>query len=447
MYHIFYADYIPSLNKGELAILQGMLESFQYLGEVEVAVLSYDLKLDAPRYGSRIKVVVARKSWHLHGQLKSRLSKIFASIWVTLQYLFFLTIYKAIGVRALSLMKAEIWQEYVKADVIIMGHGGVFGIRGSPWLPVAFYPLLTLFSAKMLGKPIALYAGSTGLPRQPAWFLKKAAKFVLNRIDLIALRESTSYQNLKNTGVQGDKIFLTADPAFLLQPASPERVREIMMREGIAGVSMPLIGMSIARHIATKAFPDSDSLGSSYQKHIGMLAQAMDALTDRLNTMIVFIPHCIGFIEQLDDRDDRIVAEDIFQRCNNKDRVKLISNEYGAEELKGLIGQFDFFIGERMHSVVNAMSMCVPSIVLSHSTDQRLGIIKMLGQEEAICYVENLDADALVARIEDVWAKRDEIKEKLKWQTEIMRERALLNGKLLKKLLDSRKTKTVKYQL
>ncbi len=204
---------------------------------------------------------------------------------------------------------------------------------------------------------------------------------------------------------------------------------------------MPLIGMTIARHIASKAFPGIDSPRSSYQQHIRMLARAIDNLTDRLNAMVVFIPHCIGFIEQLDDRDDRTVAEDIFQRCNNKARVKVITNEYGAEELKGLIGQFDFFIGERIHSVVNAMSMCVPSIALSHSADQRLGIIKMLGQEDAICYVENLDANALVSKINDIWAKKDEIREELKWQTEIMRERALLNSKLLKELLDSRKAK------
>ena len=447
MYRIFYADYIPSLNKGELTILQGMLESFQCLGEVEVALLSYEPKLDAPRYGSKVKAIDAKESWHLRGELKSSLSKTFASIWVMLQYLLFLSMYKVLGLRALSFMKAEIWQEYVKADVIIMGHGGIFGIRGSPWFPVACYPLLTLFSAKVLGKPVALYGGSSGLPKQLPWFLQKAAKFVLNMIDLITLRESTSYQNLKNTGVRGDKLFLTADPAFLLRPVSPERAKEIMIHEGIAGVSMLLIGMTITRHIASKAFSDRNGPECSYRKHIEVLAQAVDDLTDRQNATVVFIPHCIGLIEQLDDRDDRTVAEDIFQRCNNKEKVKVITNEYGAEELKGLIGQFDFFIGERMHSVINAMSMCVPSIALSHSTDPRLSIIEMLGQEEAICYVEDLDADALIAKVEDIWAKRDEIKEKLKRQVKIMRERALLNSKLLKELLDSRKTKTMQHSL
>ncbi len=163
-----------------------------------------------------------------------------------------------------------------------------------------------------------------------------------------------------------------------------------------------------------------------------MLAQVIDNITNRINATVIFIPHCIGFAKEL---DDRIMAGDIFQMCKNKDKVKVITNEYGAEELKGFIGQFDLLIGERTHSVVNAMSMCVPSIVISYSTDQRLGIIKMIDQENAICYVENLNAETLLSKISDIWSERNKIKKDLKSQTEIIREQAMLNGKLLKELL------------
>ena len=117
--------------------------------------------------------------------------------------------------------------------------------------------------------------------------------------------------------------------------------------------------------------------------------------------------------------------------------MKVITNEYAATELKGLIGQFDLFIGERIHSVVNAMSMCVPSLIIDRSTDERLGIIKMIDQENAICYVENLNADALLSKISDTWSKRENIMKDLRYQTGIIKERAMLNGKLLKELLES----------
>ena len=127
------------------------------------------------------------------------------------------------------------------------------------------------------------------------------------------------------------------------------------------------------------------------------------------------------------------MAADISQLCQHKDAVNVLTNEYSAAELKGLIGQFDFFIGERLHSVVNAMSMGVPSIVISNSADQRLGIIKMFGQEDAICYIEALDADTLMSKISDIWS--EDRSSDLRSKAEIMRKRAMLNGRLLKRLL------------
>ena len=92
-----------------------------------------------------------------------------------------------------------------------------------------------------------------------------------------------------------------------------------------------------------------------------------------------------------------------------------------------------------MHSVINALSMRVPSLVICSRADQRLEIIRMLGQPRAICFVENLDSEALIARVNDVWEKTETMREELESQTAVMREQAMLNGKLLKELLDGRR--------
>lgn len=301
---------------------------------------------------------------------------------------------------------------------------------------IAFYYFYIPHFVKMIGKPIILYGGSVGRFRRFRWALDNGAKYALNKIDVITLREDVSYQNLRAIDVKNDRVFVLPDLTFLLRPVPPDQAKEIMVREGIEETARPLIGMTVTREIASMAFPDLNSPESSYHKHIEMLAQVIDNLTSRLNATVIFIPHCIGFAKEL---DDRIVAEDIFQLCKNKDNVKVITNEYGAAELKGLIGQFDLFIGERTHSVVNAMSMCVPSIVISWSSDNRLGIIKMVGPEKVICYVENLNAETLLSKICNIWSERNKIKKDLRSQTEIIKERAMLNGKLLKELLESRR--------
>ena len=387
----------------------------------------------------KIKVIGFEKYLYLSGETSYfRLAlKAPSSLLFILQHLLFLTLYKTFGSKALKFMKAEIWRAYVESTLVIIGHDGVFGMGGALGVPI-FYPLFVPLFAKWLGKPVVLYGGSFAPPRRLRWLrwlLDTTLKIILNRMDLITLRENISYQNLRSIGVQNNHVFVTADLAFLLQPVSYERVKEIVEQEGITKIPSPLIGMTITREIASKAFPYLNPR-HSYDKHIKVLAQVIDHLVDKFAATVVFIPHCIGFGEEL---DDRIVAKDIFQKCQNKDRVKVITNEYSAAELKGLIGQFDFFVGERVHSVINAMSVGVPSIAISSSTDQRLDIIRMLGQDDAVYFVEGLNSEALLTKINDIWSKRDKVKEELKSQVGVIRERAMLNGKLLKELLDSKK--------
>ena len=52
------ADWIPSLNKGELAILAGMLKTFEaFTEEVEVSIFSFSLLLDKERYPENVKKI------------------------------------------------------------------------------------------------------------------------------------------------------------------------------------------------------------------------------------------------------------------------------------------------------------------------------------------------------------------------------------------------------
>jgi len=84
--------------------------------------------------------------------------------------------------------------------------------------------------------------------------------------------------------------------------------------------------------------------------------------------------------------------------------------------------------------------MGVPSYTLTRSLDKRAyGLIgKMLKQEEWIYNVENLNADRLFARITDLLSASDKIRENLPSIVDSAKEKAWLNGKLLKALLDFR---------
>lgn len=434
MLRIFIAENIPSLNKGEMAILDGMLESFRTLGDVKVSMLSARAEIDALRYVSKVEVIDISKSWPLNGGLDcSKSGKIVASIAIMIQHMVFILSYKILGKCVSRLFKSDIWKEYLMADIIIEGHNGTFDIGGSLGIPV-FYPLYLPIFAKMLGKPTVLYAGSVPKPNRFRFAIDKLLKLALNNMDLITLREHISHNNLKTIGAKENNVFVTADLAFLLKPAKLNKINKMFKREGLDNCSTKLIGMTITREIASKSQPE---LGpdKSYYNHICMMGKFIDSITSNYNATFVFVPHCIGFEKNL---DDRIPAKDIFEICNNKARVKLIMNEYDAKELKGLIGEFDLFIGERVHSVINAMSMNVPSICISFSNDKRLDILKMIGQESAICYVEDLDANKLTSKFNNIWSNTERIKENLTIEIEKIQNISMHNGELLKGVYEAR---------
>ncbi len=427
MVKIFIAEEIPSLNKGEAAILFGMLESFRSLGDVEVSLLSFHPEIDRPRYSNRVKIIDGIKDLHLMSCFdQSMIIKLFESIVVMSQYLFFLALYKILGLNALKIIKKEIWKEYYESDLIIIGHDGVIsGLFGQ----IPFSQVYNLFLAKIFKKPIVVYGGSIAVFKNKLQLI--IAKFILNRVNLITLRAETSYKYLENIGINMTHTHFTADMAYLLPPASPKRVREIMLLENIDESDEPVIGITVTKKICRLAFPDIENAEVRYQKSVRLFSQVVDYLIDTLNTAIIFIPHCIGPGKEL---DDRIVASDIYQLVKNKHSVKVISREYTPEELKGLVGHFDLVIGERLHSVVGSVSMYVPSIAILYPSP-RNKILSGVLDEKWICDIKAIDFNLLISKIVDIWSEREEIKEDLMDKVATLKERALLNGVLLKNLL------------
>ncbi|GAI33439.1 unnamed protein product, partial [marine sediment metagenome] len=108
-----------------------------------------------------------------------------------------------------------------------------------------------------------------------------------------------------------------------------------------------------------------------------LMAQVVDYLVSRLDAKVILVPEVIGPTEA---SDDRVIGALVLDKVEHKDRALSITNEYGPEELRGLIGQCDLFIGARMHANIAAFSMHIPTIAIAYSYKFH-GIMKMLGQE------------------------------------------------------------------
>lgn len=348
---------------------------------------------------------------------------------MSLLYLFkcsYISILKRFNVH-IPISKNSRLFDYYDSDIVVNSGGdhmsGEYGIG-------TLGTFINISYAILLGKPVVLYGESLGYFRNPV--LNSIAKFVFNRTKLILVREELSKKYLDDNNITMPKIYVTADPAFLLNQVPQSSVFEILSKEGMNEIQKPLIGINPSGLI-------SRFRGKGHQKaeeeFANIMAKVIDTLVENLKATIIMIPHVYT-----PNDDDRIAINMIFHEVKNKSKVKIIKNEYTPQELKGIIGQCDLFIGARMHATIAATSMLVPTVGIAYS-HKMYGIIgEMLGQEKYVLDIKELNYENLISTINDAWENRERIKKELEVKIPMVKEKAMLNGKLVKELLDSLKT-------
>ena len=80
--------------------------------------------------------------------------------------------------------------------------------------------------------------------------------------------------------------------------------------------------------------------------------------------------------------------------------------------------------------------MCVPTLAIAYS-HKSYGIMRSLGMEKYVLDFRTMTFDEMTAEIDDLWNNKEKIKVELRSNVEVIKNRALQNGKLVKNLMDS----------
>jgi polysaccharide pyruvyl transferase WcaK-like protein len=306
------------------------------------------------------------------------------------------------------------------ADMVVVSGGDILADYGEAAVKHYFFPIAVSIA---LGKPVYIFAQSISRYKD-----EKLARFCtkfFNKAALITVRERLSYDYLKELGVKS-KLFQTADPAFTLEPCSTQRLEEIKNQEGIVKTGRPLIGISISQTVTRWG-------GGEHSKFVQEMANAIDCLAEKYpDSRFLFVPH----VAYRNDpkNDDRVAGLEIFENTVHKDRVDFIKNEYNCEELKGLIGTCDVFVGARTHSTIASISQSVPTIALAYSM-KAYGIMQdVLDREQSVLDIKEFFCDKFVGMVENLFLKRDEIIGTINDRLKNIRIQALRNGELAKKI-------------
>jgi polysaccharide pyruvyl transferase CsaB len=296
-------------------------------------------------------------------------------------------------------------------NLFISGGGGLLqDSTGKGWS--ILYYLGLILGAKIIRVPVMIYAQGIGPINQP--INKKLMRWILNKVDLITVRDNFSKELLENLGVVKPSIYVNSDPSFLLNKKDINcilnnypHIQELMNSD-----NRPIIGVSVRKY-----------KGNRSDLKI-MFAQLADYLIEKYKVKIVFLPFKFD--------DDVQVSEEILSLMKNQADILKIKLE--PEELISILSKFSLMIGVRLHSIIFSSMANLPFIAFKYDPKVK-NFVAELGLSELLLELDNVSLEKIQEKIEYIRENKDRIKEILSEKVKDLKEKALINNDLVFKLL------------
>jgi polysaccharide pyruvyl transferase WcaK-like protein len=267
--------------------------------------------------------------------------------------------------------------------------------------------------AAMFGTPAVHYTASYG--PMAGRGMRMAARRVLGRqCTMVFCRERKSRDILIGCGVEARKLVVAPDTGFLM----PSRAVEV---EGLQP-GIPCLGISVSHQIIRQ--------WTSPEPYLDMVAALCDRAVRQWGVQVMLIPN-----ELAEGRyDDRAVARDVLERVQSKKMVHVFPAErHTGPEQKGAIARCDLFVASRYHSIVAAMSLGVPTVVIGWH-HKYAELLEKFGQEEVGLSSDDCTLEALWTRCEIIGARRQEVRAEIQSRLPDVERRIFEVGESLREL-------------
>jgi colanic acid/amylovoran biosynthesis protein len=395
------------LEKGDAAVLISMLYALrQQFPQAEFTALTNTPDVDRKQfmnYDDRLRVL---KNLLVAPNKYSRPAKAFTYLWEAAKDI------SMVVLRTPKTFYNETLKAYVDADVILSCGGGYLGGHHIGML----IHLYRIYMGKLLKKPVVLFCVSI----EPCGnIIKKATRFVLNRVDLIIVREKLSQAYLQGLGIK-TPISLGADAAFLLPDHLSPAVNGWLAKEGVhKKADELLVGVSVRDwHFLQYRGKLRRKKASNY---FSAMVEAIKYLISDHGARIVFFT----MVTYPATEDDRTITRNIAEAVGG-DRVTVLTGDYRPEDLMQIFGNLDLIISSRLHATLLAASLGVPAIGIAGEHNKFKGIMEMLGAGEYVLLIDDMMASDLITKIDGLLGARDKVRKTL-----------LINSARMKSLVES----------
>lgn len=305
------------------------------------------------------------------------------------------------SVRAINRLNVfEIFKHMKKAELLISGGGTLIQDRTSS--KSLWYYLYVIKSALANNVRVMLYSNGIGpLEKAPN---KVRAKKVLDKVNMITLRDNMSLDELRGIGVTNPNAMVTADPAFNLGGVGTQRGKQILEKAGIP-TDRNLIGISVRK------------LGMNDNTE-EILAKVIDTVTEKYNLYPVFIP--------MQEAKDAPISRSIMAKMSSD--AGIVTNIRNVDDMISVVANMHLCMGMRLHLLTYSAINSVP--VIGIVCDPKIkGFMELIGQKR-YSDLKFMSFNELMGHIDECMQNYENIKLELSEVCEVYKQKADLNGKI-----------------
>ena len=229
------------------------------------------------------------------------------------------------------------------------------------------------------------------------------ARYLLVRSSVVIARDERSQRVAQELLGESKEVLLSPDVAFSLEVIRPERVAldPPMAASAPGGV----IGINVNGLMYHGGYTRDNMFGLKLS-YASFLPELVTALLREHPGELWLVPHTFapaGDVES--DLDASRMLRDALPPALQA-RVCIVAAEYDQHEIKGVIGECDFFIGSRMHACIAALSQGIPCVGVAYSMKFE-GVFASVGMGEWVIDGREAENEEAVARIMGLYRRRD----------------------------------------
>ncbi len=310
------------------------------------------------------------------------------------------------GIRAVNRMNpTEVISALRECDVLLSGGGSL--LQDVTSIRSLLYYLSIIWVAKRLGKKVMVYAQGIGPLTKPS--ARRAVRSVLNKIDLISVRDTGSRDYLLELGVTVPEIVVTADPSFAVEPGPAEEADEILKAAGVPEGGK-VLGVAIRPWLV--------------QAHwLPELAQGIENAANKIGATPIFLPM----------QKDQDLGISVHVASQMKTPTSVVANQLSPAQTMAVIGKTSMLVGMRLHALIFSAILGVPFVGVAYDPKVAAFTNAAIGEEPIS--IENLTAAEVSARILDAWERREDISQKAVKHVNEFKDAALRNVDLVCELM------------